>query len=476
MKPQRRLILVEANDAFRDATVRRLEAQGYLVEATADAAEGANMALAEPPDALIADLWMPSISGVQLCRLLRAEPATAEVPVILLGDLNDTRSQFWATRAGAAAYVERGRMAELTRVLAKEVSRRSSPEGFFLQLSGGSADIRDRIAKHLDLALFESVIAAEVRALATHTSFEQLFDRFFQFFSQVVHYRWVAIHLSESGELALHAHPANAAQAESEARAALAIPEDTLVLPVTDEDAYDRPWREAPLVYPIAFGFLRLGTLALSLAVEVDSQTMTLVRLVSRELAGPIRITALIEESRHLATTDALTGLLNRRAFTEMMRVEIERCRRYGMPLSVLILDIDHFKTINDTFGHAGGDQALCTLGKHLRQVLRVPDSLARWGGEEFVIALKSTDLAGAQVVAERILGEVRALAIETPSGVIKATLSIGVTAFDPQDSMETMIERADRALYAAKAGGRDRMVVAPIPSAPAPRPTKETP
>src|SRR5450432_1097284 len=97
----------------------RLIAQGYRIEATADPADGADMALSSPPAVLIADLWMPTISGVQLCRLLRAEPATADVPVVLRGPYDDPRSQFWAKRAGAAAYVLKGRMAELVRVLAE---------------------------------------------------------------------------------------------------------------------------------------------------------------------------------------------------------------------------------------------------------------------------------------------------------------------------------------------------------------------
>src|SRR3954470_3370963 len=114
---QHRVILVDANDESREVMVRRLSAQGYVVEAFGDPALGADLALASPPCALIADLWMPSISGVQLCRLLRAEPATATMPVILRGPHDDPRSRFWAGRAGAAAYVAKGRMGELVRIL-----------------------------------------------------------------------------------------------------------------------------------------------------------------------------------------------------------------------------------------------------------------------------------------------------------------------------------------------------------------------
>src|SRR6185503_1176023 len=175
---QPRVILIDANDESREVMVRRLSAQGYTVEAAAD---GADLALSGPPSAVIADLWMPSISGVQLCRLLRAEPATADVPVILRGDNDDPRSRFWAERAGAAGYVRKGRMSELVRLLAKVVQPKEEDDGFFMQLGGSNIDIRDRIARYLDAALFDSVVAAEVRSLAASGSFERLFDVFSQF-------------------------------------------------------------------------------------------------------------------------------------------------------------------------------------------------------------------------------------------------------------------------------------------------------
>src|SRR5688572_4899528 len=100
---------------------RRLSAQGYLVDATGDPVSGADLALASPPAAFVADLWMSGISGVQLCRLLHTEPATAEVPVILLGSTDDPRSRFWAERAGAVAYVRKGRMGDLVRALSKAI-------------------------------------------------------------------------------------------------------------------------------------------------------------------------------------------------------------------------------------------------------------------------------------------------------------------------------------------------------------------
>jgi len=128
----RRVILIDAHDGTREVLTARLRAQGYEVEPVPDGASGADMALSSPPAAVISDLWLPSISGVQICRLLRSEPATAEVPVILRGERDDPKSRFWAERAGAVAYVAKGRMGDLVRALAKATAAARSGDGFFM--------------------------------------------------------------------------------------------------------------------------------------------------------------------------------------------------------------------------------------------------------------------------------------------------------------------------------------------------------
>ena len=158
------------------------------------------MALADPPAAIISDLWMPGTSGVQLCRLLCAEPATAHVPIILRSDTDDPRSRFWSRHAGAKALVMKGRMGELVRALADVIKREEPEASFFFRMAGGQ-DVRDRIAEHLDAALFASVVASEVRSLASATSFERMFDSLSQLLTQLVEYRWVAITTSCAGVL-----------------------------------------------------------------------------------------------------------------------------------------------------------------------------------------------------------------------------------------------------------------------------------
>lgn len=456
---QARVILVDVSETSLEVMVRRLSAQGYAVEAAADPMIGADMALSAPPAAVIADFWMPGISGIQLCRLLRTEPATADVPVILRGDDDDPRNRFWAERAGAAGYVRKGRMGDLVRMLAKAVVKAESSDGFFLQLGGGAIDIRERIARYLDAALFESVIAAEVRSLSACGSFDRLFDLFAQFLAQVIRYRWLALSTDTPRHFALHHHPDNAEAAEKQARAALGVQGDAAPLRFVDEDPSSESEGPAIVVCSVPFGGAELGRLALAPSMGGERDTAQLVALVARELGGPVRIAALMDEQQRLATIDPLTMLRNRRAFMELARVELNRSQRYELPLSLILIDVDHFKAINDGHGHGAGDQVLTALGALLHQQLRTPDLPARWGGEEFVIALPNTDGAGGAVVAERLRGAVQALQLTHAGASIPVTASFGLAAYRPGESIESLVDRADRAMYAAKLGGRNRVM-----------------
>jgi len=460
-----RIVLIDPS-AGRDVLARRLRAQDYLVDTAADAAVGAGLALASPPDAIVADLWMPGISGVQLCRLIRSEPATCDVPVILRGEGDDRKDRFWAERAGAVSYKAKGRLSELVRALEKAIAGRKHEESFFLQLSGGPTDIRDRIAGHLDGALFESVIAAEVRALATSDSVERLLDRFSQFFSQVCTYRWLALATAMPGldralptRVGLHHAPGLREAAEKEACAALGVPEGMQMVHFEDEDAVKTTSDYPLVVRSIEFGGVPVGRIAV--APGADAIDERLVTLVARELSGPLKLAALVEESKRLADTDSLTGLMNRRAFLGALQGEVARCDRHGYPLSFLLLDVDHFKAINDQLGHAAGDRVLAALGATLKRDMRLSDVLARWGGEEFVIALTSTDLEGGTAVGERVRARVEALDVMSENGTrIPVTVSVGLAVRRSGESLDAVIDRADRAMYSAKVSGRNRLRV----------------
>ncbi len=171
-----------------------------------------------------------------------------------------------------------------------------------------------------------------------------------------------------------------------------------------------------------------------------------------------------LEQIRQLATHDDLTGLLNRRAMLDRMQLEQRRSLRSGSPLLIAQLDIDHFKAVNDTHGHAAGDLVLQSFADTVRRNVRDTDVLARWGGEEFVLLLCDTPAADAVALMERLRQAVQAMQVPVPQGSepITVTVSIGLARHAPADPLAGTLERADRALYAAKAGGRNRVVPAP--------------
>ena len=165
-----------------------------------------------------------------------------------------------------------------------------------------------------------------------------------------------------------------------------------------------------------------------------------------------------------LARTDSLTGLLNRRGLEDQAIREIGRSRRERTPLAVLAIDLDHFKSINDKYGHEIGDAVLCSVAKALTSAMRGHDFVARLGGEEFIVILSNTNRENALITAERLRLSVAALRIPVRLNHLTFTASFGIAVLHPGDTLEDALRRADQALYAAKLAGRNRIVLEPEP------------
>ncbi len=167
----------------------------------------------------------------------------------------------------------------------------------------------------------------------------------------------------------------------------------------------------------------------------------------------------MMEKLQKLAITDGLTKLHNSRSFYSQIEVEVDRYNRYKHPLSLLLLDIDHFKHYNDTFGHLEGDKVLVRISQIIRSCLRKLDTAYRYGGEEFTVILPETTCEEARNVAERIRNAVKAEKFDPETeNDITITISIGVTQYSPEEELSAFIQRADKAMYSSKQNGRNKV------------------
>lgn len=222
-----------------------------------------------------------------------------------------------------------------------------------------------------------------------------------------------------------------------------------LVVLYFDHAGTENPLNVA-LVATVAMAFI----LAMGGTVHRMRRQTFLVHLRLREANAQLK---------ELARTDPLTGCANRRRFFELGRIEHERSHRYRRPLTVLFMDIDYFKSVNDRYGHAVGDQVLAAVAAAAGNELRTSDLLGRLGGEEFVILLPETDAAGGRIVAEQLRRRIGATVIAAEQGPVTVTASFGIAdnSFRPAD-FDSLVSAADKALYEAKHLGRNRIEMSP--------------
>jgi diguanylate cyclase (GGDEF)-like protein len=186
------------------------------------------------------------------------------------------------------------------------------------------------------------------------------------------------------------------------------------------------------------------------------------LELFANQAAESIQRARLFEKTERLATTDGLTGLLNHRTFQERLDEQLLAVQRYGRKVSLLLCDIDHFKSVNDTYGHPVGDQVLRGVARVLLREARTTDLVARYGGEEFAVVMPETDQAGALVIAERIRERIGQLVTQTAQGPLKVTMSLGIATIPGDGAGKAdLVEKADACLYFAKRHGRNQCVTA---------------
>jgi diguanylate cyclase (GGDEF)-like protein len=220
------------------------------------------------------------------------------------------------------------------------------------------------------------------------------------------------------------------------------------------------------LILPLVVREAAIGTLALAARRRdaFGAEVRPALQLLANQLAVALSNAASVARLEELATTDGLTGCFNKRYFNEELKQRLQAAQRFGRKLSLIIVDLDHFKTVNDTYGHHTGDVVIRELGQVLRRLKRETDVVARFGGEEFCILCEETTAEGAFLLAERVRQELELTAFETELGSLRVTASLGLATFPEHGKdRQALFAAADRALYAAKHNGRNQVSV-PVP------------
>jgi two-component system cell cycle response regulator len=444
---------VEANVRLLEA---KLTADYYDVITASDGPTALARAAADQPDIVLLDVMMPGMDGFQVCRRLKDDPETRHIPVVLVTALDGRHDRIVGLEAGADEFLTKpvddvalfARVRALTRL--KQVMdelRQREASGRRMGLIEGGA-IRAAAGGVGGRVLIVDDQERQAQRIAAELSIEH---------RPIIEMEPEKALLSARGPVDLLIINAVARTFDG-LRLAAQIRSDEAtrhlpVLTVLDPDNRQR------MVKALEIGVNDI------LARPIDPQELSArakTQIKRKRYTDFLREN--LDQSLELAVTDPLTGLHNRRYMTGQLKALVARMAHGGEPVSALLIDIDHFKPINDTYGHPAGDEVLKEFALRLATSVRAVDVLCRYGGEEFVVVMPDTRQEDAQRIAERIRLHVAGspFRINAGSETVSATISIGVAATqDPQDTPDALLQRADEALYAAKSGGRNRVVAA---------------
>ncbi len=467
--PSKRILIVDDDRLIREILQDTLRDHYVVFEATCGE-QALAMAAETRPDLIILDIEMPGISGIDTCRELKKADQTKYTPLILLSSRTRKSEIILGLQAGADDYLTKP--IHLPEVLAR-VDAHLRSKGYYAEL------------QHRDLQMLLELS----EAISASRNPMKILRLVVQKMAEVLDgVRCSIIGIDSKGELVVKA--SSALEKNVEIRVDLERYPEIEKAFKTRQAVVVNDFKKDPLMAPaqqfaaaMAYNSLLvvpvikkesvIGTFFLCTASPqkngISSRVFNLCHLIANISANALENATLFEAMKSAqkfleerAIRDGLTNLFTHRHFYERLEEEFSRAIRYNEPLSLILMDIDDFKRINDTFGHIRGDQVLRNIGRGIREVVRESDTPARYGGEEFSLLLPSTEIEGALEMAHRLRTLVRSLRFEGLEES-RVTVSIGVSTFSRNNfqSSDQMVALADQAMYRAKSGGKDQVVAA---------------
>jgi two-component system cell cycle response regulator len=447
-----RVLVVDDQEPNVRLLEAKLKAEYFEVVTAFSGEEAIERAISDQPDVILLDVMMPGMDGFEACRRLKADRRTRHIPVINVTALDQPEDRVRGLEAGADDFLTKpvdnlplfARIRSLLRLkeLLDELRlREENAEDRGLSLSDDAPELLDdsrvlivageeRVIRHISAKLPENL--AVDSEIAPELAVRRAADG----------YDLVLVDLTTRAYDALRT--CARIRSNSETRT---LP----IIAIVDPDELARSVRALDLgVNDIVNRPIDRG--------ELNARLRTQLR--RKRYADTLR--ERLEDSLEMAVTDPLTELSNRRYISSRLQQAAMMVTAGEMPASVLIADLDHFKRVNDTYGHEAGDAVLVEFANRLRKQLRAIDLAGRFGGEEFVVLMPEADLNDARTGAERLRAAICESAFRLPeeAGLLDVTVSIGVAQIAPGEDVDAVMRRADHALYRAKAAGRNKVVV----------------
>lgn len=467
-----RILLVD-DSPFQLLMLRRqLEKAGFTVETAQNGAEALAQLAAPLPAMVVSDCQMPVLDGYQLCRLIKDDPATRAIPVVLLTAQARGLARFWAQTCDADKFLTKSGDFSALLAAVQELIQAPGAPGDRVEPAEGPRphqDVQLRLAQVLERRLVESALyTAIARLYRPDADTAAMLASAVELLDGLVGDGALLLGFGGAGKAYLvGVRGVDVADPEAQQLARdlanhLGLPAD--IQPVWRQVGQPKATPPALLQRVIAAA-VPGEPAAGAVGVLTDAATLAsfepYLRLAAHELGRLLTLEQKRLDLLRLATEDALTGLHNRRHILGILEGHRKRSLRHGQPLTVCMLDIDHFKSFNDRFGHQIGDAVLKCVAHHLRTAVRDLDAVGRIGGEEFLVALPDTAAAGGLTVAERLRQSVESAREDALPAGETITISAGVAQWAGEgDSLDALVARADAALYQAKAAGRNRVEV----------------